>query len=423
MKAKFLHIYSRMARLSWYYSPLILIVFFLQLFLLQQRAQHISYDGSDESPAKSSLNISIPVDHLLSSAPVPATIQEIRTKIRVLNDLQLIFNGETHGGFSVAPETPVFIVQLHDRIPYIQAIIQSLRAVRGINQSLIIFSHDVFSKEINDVIQGMQFARVMQIYYPYSIQMYPNGYPGPDPKDAALPIGHGRKPQLAQIKLHWIWKFTQVFRHIKVLRNHTGPKIFLEEDHYVSPDIIYTLNKTLQIQTKDCPKCVIILGDYPKEHRWPYLDWDQMEWSWFFSGGNNMGMVLNQRFAGVLSQCAKRFCTIDEYNWDWTLQHLNVGCFQERLQILKVEAPRVWHVGDCGTHTSRDSKKKCGTLQQVDTLENVKRLLRNKTDVMFPKEMRVVKKLRRNVPSSPSPYGGWADPRDHSLCLSVIKDL
>lgn len=61
----------------------------------------------------------------------------------------------------------VIMVQVHDRAEYLKHVIDSFRQVRYINESLLIFSHDVYSPKINELIDSIDFCATLQIFYPF----------------------------------------------------------------------------------------------------------------------------------------------------------------------------------------------------------------------------------------------------------------
>ena len=95
--------------------------------------------------------------------------------------LQKIFNGEKFG--PITDESFVIVVQVHTRVEYLSLLIESFSRVQGIENSILIFSHDVFVPELNEAIQRIDFTRVMQIFYPHSIQLNPHTFPGDSPDD------------------------------------------------------------------------------------------------------------------------------------------------------------------------------------------------------------------------------------------------
>lgn len=77
----------------------------------------------------------------------------------------------------------ICILQVHKRITYLRHLIVSLAQARDISKSFLIFSHDFYDEDINDLVQSVDFCKVMQIFYPYSIQTHPDEFPGADPND------------------------------------------------------------------------------------------------------------------------------------------------------------------------------------------------------------------------------------------------
>jgi hypothetical protein len=54
----------------------------------------------------------------------------------------------------------VILVQVHARIGYLNELIESMRITKHIEESLVIFSHDVYSPEMNKLIRGINFCAV-----------------------------------------------------------------------------------------------------------------------------------------------------------------------------------------------------------------------------------------------------------------------
>jgi len=57
----------------------------------------------------------------------------------------------------------VFFHQVHNRSEYLSHLVNSLRSVRGIEQTLLIFSHDVYSGELNSIVASVDFCPVSQM--------------------------------------------------------------------------------------------------------------------------------------------------------------------------------------------------------------------------------------------------------------------
>lgn len=71
---------------------------------------------------------------------------------------------------------------------YLRHTIISLAQTEGIENALLVFSHDYYSEDINYLIQSIDFCKVIQIFYPYSIQTHPNEFPGESPNDCPRDI-------------------------------------------------------------------------------------------------------------------------------------------------------------------------------------------------------------------------------------------
>ena len=86
-------------------------------------------------------------------------------------------------GTLVNNDTIIVVVQVHNRIQYLHQLIYSLSQADGIDKTLLVFSHDFWDEGINDLVNSVDFAKTMQIFYPFSIQTHPNEFPGESPND------------------------------------------------------------------------------------------------------------------------------------------------------------------------------------------------------------------------------------------------
>ncbi|KAL5283248.1 MGAT2 family protein [Megaselia abdita] len=212
----------------------------------------------------------------------PPNISEILKFISKYNDLQIVLNEDVFG--PLQNDSVIIVIQVHSRITYLRHLIVSLAQAREISRTLLIFSHDFYDEDINDLIQSIDFCKVMQIFYPYSIQTHPYDFPGVDPGDCPRDIkkdqaivrkcinalhpdlyGHYREAKFTQTKHHWWWKANRVFDQLEITRYHTGLVLFLEEDHYVAEDFLYLLELMQKRALELCPQCNILsLGTYLK---------------------------------------------------------------------------------------------------------------------------------------------------------------
>lgn len=60
-------------------------------------------------------------------------------------------------------KSPIFfviLVQVHSRLNYLKELIESLRKTKYIEQTLVIFSHDLYDPKMNELIGSIQFCAV-----------------------------------------------------------------------------------------------------------------------------------------------------------------------------------------------------------------------------------------------------------------------
>ncbi|XP_017131688.1 alpha-1,6-mannosyl-glycoprotein 2-beta-N-acetylglucosaminyltransferase isoform X1 [Drosophila elegans] len=481
----------------------------------------------------------------------PPNITEIKRQIGRYNDMQSVLNEDVFG--PLQNDSVIIVVQVHTRITYLRHLIVSLAQARDISKVLLVFSHDYYDDDINDLVQQIDFCKVMQIFYPYSIQTHPNEYPGVDPNDCPRNIkkeqalitncnnamypdlyGHYREAKFTQTKHHWIWKANRVFNELEVTRYHTGLVLFLEEDHYVAEDFLYLL-AMMQQRTKDlCPQCnVLSLGTYLKTfnyytyhsktnkksyasslistnsllgynrnnnrnsvqlavsssysssssaqsppsskvyvgdtadnqrasdssssnkrgnnlintvtataatsdtsnneqsshssskngaqtwnyHVLPslYSVYQKVEVMPWVSSKHNMGFAFNRTTWSNIRNCARHFCTYDDYNWDWSLQHVSQQCLRRKLHAMIVKGPRVFHIGECGVH---HKNKNCESNQVISKVQHVLRIARN-SHQLFPRSLTLTVPSLMKKSKLRKGNGGWGDLRDHELCLNM----
>ncbi|KAF7690395.1 hypothetical protein HF521_012199 [Silurus meridionalis] len=318
----------------------------------------------------------------------------------------------------------VVVIQVHNRPEYLRLLVESLRKAKGIENVLLIFSHDFWSPEINSIVSSIDFCLVLQIFFPFSIQLYPQEFPGNDPRDCPRDIskkdalklgcinaeypdsfGHYREAKFSQTKHHWWWKLHFVWERVRALKDHKGL-------------VFYHLLKLMtSLKKEQCADCDIIsLGSYghigyaSKANRVEVKVWKSTE--------HNMGMAMDRDTYQKLIRCTEAFCTYDDYNWDWSLQHLTVNCLPTFWKVMVSEAPRIFHAGDCGMH---HKKSTCMPINQKRKVESI---LQSSTNQLFPKNLLITKRLPASGAGGVAPHvknGGWGDIRDHELCKSYLR--
>jgi alpha-1,6-mannosyl-glycoprotein beta-1,2-N-acetylglucosaminyltransferase len=390
-------------------------------------------NGSFSEISKTFFNVSVdsPAEMLKEWNNVftsPLASEQIIGSINFLNAQHEVLNSDVFGPLNNSTVKFVIVVQVHNRIEYLSYLIKTLQNSTGIDQALLVFSHDMNSEPINNLIKGITFCRVIQIFYPFNIQIFSSVFPGQDPQDCPDRIsrdqardmgcknwqhpdkyGHYRLASLTQIKHHWWWKMNYVFDGILKKYQLDTYVMLLEEDHYVSPDFLHVLNFMVENKKSICNDCrVLCLGFYLKNYKTYRADIDRLGVHTWFSSKHNMGMAINRETWDLIRNCSHLFCTYDDYNWDWSMLQVSLKCMPAKMRVIFAKAPRVLHVGDCGVHTHR-----CAV---HNAAEKARSLFAEVAPSLFPSQLKAVDFSKRMLKPS-KPNGGWGDIRDHELCL------
>ncbi|KAG7259677.1 hypothetical protein CRUP_021682 [Coryphaenoides rupestris] len=361
-----------------------------------------------------------------------ASVSDLARSVLTADYKQFVLNADRF------PEEPqlVLVIQVHDRPDYLRLLIRSLEATAEVQGFLLIFSHDFFSEEINSLVQQISFCKVMQIYFPFSTQLYPDSFPGPDPRDCPRDTsreqavrsgclnaehpdsyGHYREPAITQTKHHWWWKMHFVWERVAAVQGYRGFLVLLEEDNYVLPDLYHHYKAMVEFRAARCPDCdVLALGN----HEAPAAGFTslsgQLQTGSWMSTRHNMGLAVSREVYYKLMGCNQDFCTYDDYNWDWTLQHLSGTCTSRPLKVLAAQGSRVLHTGDCGLH----QKEKCRPEWAAQKVEESLRLAKDGLFLAAPLQLAMAEVVEHKPHMK---NGGWGDVRDHTLCKNYARRL
>jgi len=156
------------------------------------------------------------------------------------------------------------------------------------------------------------------------------------------------------------------------------------------------------------------LGSYSKTHNFARQG-NRVEVTKWFSSRHNMDLVFDRETWTAVVKCSEPFCTIDDYNWDWSLQHVSEKCLDYPLKTVAAAVARVFHVGECGVHYKGKNCFDLAVTHKVQGILNVSR------PFLFPASIQEQKSMKRNA-RIPKVNGGWSDKRDHILCLSHLEN-
>jgi alpha-1,6-mannosyl-glycoprotein beta-1,2-N-acetylglucosaminyltransferase len=87
------------------------------------------------------------------------SIYEINRKQKVYNREKLEAN------FQSDANSVVIVIQIHYRPVYLRHLVNSLAKAEGIENTLVVFSHDIFSNELNDIAESIEAFPVRRIFF------------------------------------------------------------------------------------------------------------------------------------------------------------------------------------------------------------------------------------------------------------------
>ena len=326
----------------------IILFFYLHVVYILKYHLYFNWEKAAFNVSSSPLWKLISVCHTEKEFNAPLLLE----RIQQINEDQEIQNQDIFGPFPNDASSLVIVVQVHDRIHYLRHLIKSLGISSGINSTLLIFSHDYWDDDINDLIKSIQFANVLQIFYPFSIQTHKQSFPGDSPNDCPIGAtvdeakkmrctnanwpdwqGHYRQAKYSQIKHHWWWKANRIFNDLRVTKNYNGLVLFLEEDHYLTDDFLSVLNLMSHGTPDDILEFDILsLGMYVKSKK-PKHDYQRLGLAYWHTK-LNMGMALDRKAWKKIESCCDAFCKFDDYNWDWSLLHVSISCLKTQLRVM-----------------------------------------------------------------------------------------
>lgn len=100
-----------------------------------------------------------PTIKISQNKTVSSDIQSLRDLVRAINEAEYIRNGDKFGR-TLSQGSIVIVVQVHDRGDYFAYLLKSLSRAKGIEEALLVISHDYYSEEINRHVQSIDFCKV-----------------------------------------------------------------------------------------------------------------------------------------------------------------------------------------------------------------------------------------------------------------------
>ncbi|KAL9253809.1 Alpha-1,6-mannosyl-glycoprotein 2-beta-N-acetylglucosaminyltransferase-like protein [Drosera capensis] len=269
---------------------------------------------------------------------------------------------------SLAEDHIVIVLYVHNRPQYLKVVVESLSKVVGINETLLVVSHDGYFQEMNAIVDGIRFCQVKQIFAPYSPHVFSDGFPGVSPRDCknkdnpvknncegtADQYGNHRSPKIVSLKHHWWWMMNTVWDGMKETRQHSGHILFIEEDHFIFPNAYLNLQLLMKLKSEKCPDCYAAnLAPSDVKSRGEgteVLIAERM---------GNVGYSFNRTVWRKIHMKAREFCFFDEYNWDITMWSTVYPSFGKPVYTLRGPRTSAVHFGKCGLHQGQGKKHAC----------------------------------------------------------------
>ncbi|CAH0582795.1 unnamed protein product [Chrysodeixis includens] len=339
-------------------------------------------------------------------------IIKIKALIKKINTRQKVFNAALG---PLAHETPVVVIQVHSNVMYLRQLLASLRLANGIHQAFIIFSHDYFSNEINRLIRGIYFVRYMQIFYPYSIQLHPNVYPGHDSTFCTdgyvCTKSNMRDPEAAQLKHHWWWQANQIFDHLEIMQRFNSTLVFLEEGDYVTKDFFFAYRLLKKARNTHCPFCEVLSLAAHEPEMSTYAKRTMMTVEIWTNRIRRTGIAFNTKIWKALKTYSQAFCFHNDYNWDSSFRNVALKKWESNIYMTAISGPRVFHLEKCD---DRDSG--CRVEYQVEEIQKFLQLI---SKTLFPWGFVMV--VKKEEEFNGSALGLWEDVRDRELCMHFAE--
>ncbi|XP_047026250.1 alpha-1,6-mannosyl-glycoprotein 2-beta-N-acetylglucosaminyltransferase-like [Helicoverpa zea] len=335
-------------------------------------------------------------------------ILKMKAQIRKINSEQTVYNQRLG---PIGNDTYIIVIQVHSNVYYLQQLLLSLKVANGIRRALLIFSHDYFSHEINTIIRNINFAKYIQIFFPYSIQLHPHVFPGNDEQFCnegyVCKKSKLRDPEAAQAKHHWWWGVNQVFDNMEVTKGFNSTILFLEEGDYVTEDFIYAYKLIKQARYLHCPFCeVLSLGAHePEISKYEKKTMITVEvWTNTLS---RSGIAFNRQIWNALKANSREFCYHDDYNWDNSFRHVGIKKWEGNVYLTAIAGTRVFHLDKC-------DEKDVGCKMEYKVAE-VEKFINIVLRKLYP--WGIIMVVNREEEFNGTAAGLFGDIRDRELCM------
>lgn len=251
------------------------------------------------------------------------------------------------------------VLYVHNRPQYLQLVVDSLSRVQGIDETLLIVSHDGYFEEMNEIVEGIRFCQVKHIFAPYSPHLFVDSFPGVSPGDCqdkddtlikkckgnADQYGNHRSPRIVSLKHHWWWMMNWIWDGMEETKRHTGHILFIEEDHFIFPNAYRNIQLLSALKRQKCVECYAT-NLAPSDVKYKGEESENL----IAEKMGNIGYAFNRTVWRKIHSKAREFCAFDDYNWDITMWAVVYPSFGTPVYSLRGPRRSATHFGKCGLH-------------------------------------------------------------------------
>ncbi|CAK1546876.1 unnamed protein product [Leptosia nina] len=333
-------------------------------------------------------------------------VNSLRAKLVAHNKEPTVLNAELFGDRLRDSYSPVVVIQVQGDSPRLKLLLSSLSRVRDIDTALLIFSFAYQDDSLDRLVGAIRFCRVVQIYFPHSLQLHPHRFPGLEAADynASGEPCRPRDVRLIEKKQHWWWKANFVFERMAHLVEADSAVVFLEEANYVVPDFIHMLRFLHKSRVYFPHVEMLSFGN-------PFLKGSSDDllivepWGPPF----HLGVSFNATTWKKIRSHSGEYCTYDDYNWNYSLLKLFESFAGGHVDTVACLTPRVISTEE---------------IDEKDLRNRIDRFLTAHT--WFPAAVKGVfvfgpkGRIEARAKAPVLGVGGWSDLRDQLLCLDVL---
>lgn len=325
-------------------------------------------------------------------------------------------------------DTTVIVFQIRRFSQSFKYVLASLCDLNGIQEALIIFSHLHFDVNMNRLIQSIEFCRVLQIFYPYSLQIFTDISAGHIKNDylydtsiekvnytGAFTPGVGRiyRESIKNEKKHfWWWTANKIFSYLTISKGFNGVVMFLEDDLILIQDFFYMLIYMTNI-AKTLPQCEFIslgsvMNNYDNAYSIDLTSWDPKL--------HTSAIAFDVAVWKIILKNHELFCNVDDNSWSRSLLYLSLNQkHNQRFKVLHSQIPRAIKIPVC----SYSFFRRCNEIDNI--IEILSKYNKIKT-TLYPPYVEIY----TNIEIEDDEYvifeglGGWNHPNDIALCRDIM---